>query len=176
MPTLIPISAFVTMPGLRVVLRCTLLDDPRRALRLARVVGAADPDRREDHAVGADPAPALRARDTRLAVRVPVAPEQLGHRRTSVARVRVHVAFTPDEAAAAPTGIVVDVLRATSTIAQALAAGYERVLCVPEIEEARALRASSRTASSAASGTRSGSTASTSAPRRASSSSRAPGR
>jgi 2-phosphosulfolactate phosphatase len=55
--------------------------------------------------------------------------------------VRVHVAFTPDEAAAAPTGIVIDVLRATSTIAQALAAGYERVLCVPEIEEARALRA-----------------------------------
>jgi 2-phosphosulfolactate phosphatase len=55
--------------------------------------------------------------------------------------VRVHVAFTPDEAAAAPTGIVVDVLRATSTIAQALEAGYERVLCVPEIEEARALRA-----------------------------------
>jgi 2-phosphosulfolactate phosphatase len=55
--------------------------------------------------------------------------------------VRVHVAFTPDEAAAAPTGIVVDVLRATSTIAQALSAGYRRVLCVPEIEEARALRA-----------------------------------
>ena len=52
----------------------------------------------------------------------------------------VHVAFTPDEAAAAPTGIVVDVLRATSTIAQALSAGYERVLCVAEIEEARTLR------------------------------------
>ena len=55
--------------------------------------------------------------------------------------MRVHVAFTPDEAASAPTGIVIDVLRATSTIAQALAAGYERVLCVPEIEDARALRA-----------------------------------
>lgn len=55
--------------------------------------------------------------------------------------MRVHVAFTPDEAAAAPTGIVIDVLRATSTIAQALAAGYERVLCVPEIEQARRLRA-----------------------------------
>jgi len=38
-------------------------------------------------------------------------------------------------------GIVVDVLRATSTIAQALAAGYERVLCCREIEEARTLRA-----------------------------------
>lgn len=55
--------------------------------------------------------------------------------------MKVHVAFTPDEAAAAPTGIVVDVVRATSTIAQALSAGYERVLCVPEIEQARALRA-----------------------------------
>jgi 2-phosphosulfolactate phosphatase len=55
--------------------------------------------------------------------------------------VHVTVAFTPDEAAAAPVGIVVDVLRATSTIAQALAAGYRRVLCCLEIEEARALRA-----------------------------------
>jgi 2-phosphosulfolactate phosphatase len=56
--------------------------------------------------------------------------------------VRVHVAFTPGEAASAPLGIVVDVLRATSTIAQALAAGYRRVFCCAEIEEARALRAS----------------------------------
>jgi 2-phosphosulfolactate phosphatase len=54
--------------------------------------------------------------------------------------MKVHVAFTPDEAAAAPTGIVVDVVRATSTIAQALSAGYARVLCVAEIEQARALR------------------------------------
>ena len=36
---------------------------------------------------------------------------------------------------------MVDVLRATSTIAQALASGYERVLCCAEIEEALALRA-----------------------------------
>jgi 2-phosphosulfolactate phosphatase len=55
--------------------------------------------------------------------------------------MRVDVAFTPAEAASAPTGVVVDVLRATSTIAQALAAGYRRVLCCAEIEEARALRA-----------------------------------
>jgi len=55
--------------------------------------------------------------------------------------VRVHVAFVPDEAASAPTGIVVDVLRATSTIAQALASGFRRVLCVSELEDARALRA-----------------------------------
>ena len=56
--------------------------------------------------------------------------------------MRVHVAFTPADEAAAPLGIVVDVLRATSTIAQALASGYRRVLCCAEIEEARALRAS----------------------------------
>jgi 2-phosphosulfolactate phosphatase len=54
--------------------------------------------------------------------------------------MQVHVAFTPAEAASAPVGIVVDVLRATSTIAQALASGYRRVLCCSEIEEARALR------------------------------------
>lgn len=54
----------------------------------------------------------------------------------------VHVAFTPAEAASAPTGIVVDVLRATSTIAQALAAGYDRVLCCRELDDARELRAS----------------------------------
>ena len=47
----------------------------------------------------------------------------------------------PAEAASAPVGIVIDVLRATSTIAQALAAGYARVLCVPELEQARSLRA-----------------------------------
>jgi 2-phosphosulfolactate phosphatase len=54
--------------------------------------------------------------------------------------MRVHVAFTPDEAVRAPTAVVVDVLRATSTIAQALASGYCRVLCCAEVEEALALR------------------------------------
>jgi 2-phosphosulfolactate phosphatase len=54
--------------------------------------------------------------------------------------MRVQVAFTPADAAGAPVGIVVDVLRATSTIAQALASGYERVYCTGEIDEARALR------------------------------------
>src|SRR5436190_13316407 len=54
----------------------------------------------------------------------------------------VHVAFTPDEAAPAAVGVVVDVLRATSTIAQALTAGYERVLCCRELAEARELRRS----------------------------------
>ena len=54
--------------------------------------------------------------------------------------MHVHVAFTPDESAAAPTGVVIDVIRATSTICQALASGYERVLCAAEVDEARALR------------------------------------
>ena len=55
--------------------------------------------------------------------------------------MRCHVAFTPAEAAAAPLGIVVDVMRATSTVAQALASGYRRVLCCAEIDDALALRA-----------------------------------
>jgi 2-phosphosulfolactate phosphatase len=55
--------------------------------------------------------------------------------------VRVHVAFAPGESTPAPIGIVVDVLRATSTMTQALAAGYRRVLCCAEIEEARTLAA-----------------------------------
>ena len=53
----------------------------------------------------------------------------------------VDVAFTPAERVSAPVAIVVDVLRATSTMAQALAAGYRRVLCCADIEEARSLRA-----------------------------------
>ena len=54
--------------------------------------------------------------------------------------MRVDVVFTPDGAGAAPTGIVIDVIRATSTICQALASGYSRVFCAAEVEEARALR------------------------------------
>jgi phosphosulfolactate phosphohydrolase-like enzyme len=57
--------------------------------------------------------------------------------------VLVHVAFTPvaliswGEQTPAPVGIVVDVLRATSTMTQASAAGYSRVLCCAELDEAR---------------------------------------
>jgi 2-phosphosulfolactate phosphatase len=54
--------------------------------------------------------------------------------------VRIDVAFTPAEAGSAHVAIVVDVMRATSTVAQALASGYRRVLCCSEIEDARALR------------------------------------
>ena len=53
--------------------------------------------------------------------------------------MHVHVAFTPGDQAAAPTGVVIDVIRATSTICQALAGGYERILCAAEVEDARAL-------------------------------------
>ena len=52
----------------------------------------------------------------------------------------VDVAFTPAEAAEAPTGVVIDVIRATSTICQAFASGYSRVFCTSEVAEAEALR------------------------------------
>jgi len=55
--------------------------------------------------------------------------------------MRVHVAFTPADAATAQLAIVVDVMRATSTIVQALASGYRRVLCCADIADANALRA-----------------------------------
>lgn len=55
--------------------------------------------------------------------------------------MRIDVAFTPAEVRPTHVAVVVDVMRATSVIAQALASGYRRVLCCREIEEARALRA-----------------------------------
>jgi 2-phosphosulfolactate phosphatase len=54
---------------------------------------------------------------------------------------RLHVALTPADAAPADVQIVVDCIRATSTIAQALAAGYGEIVCVAEIADAVALRA-----------------------------------
>jgi 2-phosphosulfolactate phosphatase len=54
--------------------------------------------------------------------------------------VRIHVAFTPAEAAPSPVAVVVDLMRATSTIAQALASGWERVYCAAGIDEARRVR------------------------------------
>ena len=55
--------------------------------------------------------------------------------------MRTDVAFTPAEAGPAHVAVVVDVMRATSTIVQALASGYRRVLCCAEIDDARTLRA-----------------------------------
>ena len=54
--------------------------------------------------------------------------------------MRVHVAFTPEEVFEAPIAVVVDVLRATSTIAQALQSGFERIYCCREVDDALALR------------------------------------
>lgn len=56
----------------------------------------------------------------------------------------IDVALTPATARPAPTTVVIDVLRATSTIVSALHAGYERVRCVPDLDAARALAAPGR--------------------------------
>ncbi len=50
--------------------------------------------------------------------------------------MQIHVALTPRDAAPGRVQVVIDCIRATSTIAQALAAGYERVVCVGEIADA----------------------------------------
>ncbi|HWC25039.1 MAG TPA: 2-phosphosulfolactate phosphatase [Solirubrobacteraceae bacterium] len=56
----------------------------------------------------------------------------------------IDVAFLGTEVRPAGTAVVVDVLRASSTITLALESGYERVLVAGDIEEARALRAPGR--------------------------------
>ncbi len=56
----------------------------------------------------------------------------------------IDVAFTRPEIRPAEVAIVIDVLRATSTVTQALASGYERVLCADTIDRARGLRGEGR--------------------------------
>jgi 2-phosphosulfolactate phosphatase len=56
----------------------------------------------------------------------------------------IDVSFCGSEVRPAELTVVIDALRASSTIAQALAAGYERVLCVASANEARALAAPGR--------------------------------
>jgi len=56
----------------------------------------------------------------------------------------IDVAFTPSVIRPARVAIVIDVLRASSTITQALDAGYERVLCCRTTEEAESLRTPER--------------------------------
>jgi 2-phosphosulfolactate phosphatase len=52
--------------------------------------------------------------------------------------VRIDVALSPDAVLAPPAvAIAVDVIRATTTIAYALAQGYREVVCCPGIEDAR---------------------------------------
>jgi 2-phosphosulfolactate phosphatase len=53
--------------------------------------------------------------------------------------MKVGVGLSPGAPVAARLGIVIDVLRATTTICQALASGYDEVVCVGEIDDARAL-------------------------------------
>jgi 2-phosphosulfolactate phosphatase len=59
-------------------------------------------------------------------------------------RAAVDVCFTPREIRPADVAVVVDVLRATSTIVQAVAAGCPRVLCCRSVATARSLRAYGR--------------------------------
>jgi 2-phosphosulfolactate phosphatase len=53
--------------------------------------------------------------------------------------VRIDVAFTPGQPDDAAVAVVIDVLRATTTIAYALAQGYRRVLACGELDQAREL-------------------------------------
>jgi 2-phosphosulfolactate phosphatase len=57
----------------------------------------------------------------------------------------IDVAFLGTSVRSAETAVVVDVLRATSTITLALASGYERVLVAGSIDDATALRTPERT-------------------------------
>jgi len=57
----------------------------------------------------------------------------------------IDVAFLGTDVRAAGTAVVIDVLRATSTITLALSSGYERVLVAGSVDEATALRTDGRT-------------------------------
>lgn len=59
-------------------------------------------------------------------------------------RPAVDVCFTPREIRPVEVALVVDVLRATSTIVEAIAAGYPRVVCCSSVATARELRAPGR--------------------------------
>src|SRR5215218_3521039 len=59
-------------------------------------------------------------------------------------RPAVDVCFTAQEIRPVEVAVVVDVLRATSTIVQALAVGYPRVVCCRSVATARELRAPGR--------------------------------
>ena len=56
----------------------------------------------------------------------------------------IDVALTRADLRPATLAVVIDVLRATSTITQALAAGYETVLCVDSVPRALRLRGEDR--------------------------------
>ncbi|HUO71671.1 MAG TPA: 2-phosphosulfolactate phosphatase [Solirubrobacteraceae bacterium] len=56
----------------------------------------------------------------------------------------IDVTFTGAGVRRADVAVVIDVLRATSTVTQALAGGYEKVICVESIERAQTLRGPGR--------------------------------
>lgn len=56
----------------------------------------------------------------------------------------IDVAFTPRDLGSADVAVVIDVLRATTTVAAALAAGHRRVLCCEEVETAERMRGPNR--------------------------------
>jgi phosphosulfolactate phosphohydrolase-like enzyme len=56
----------------------------------------------------------------------------------------IDVAAARAELRSAGVAVVIDVLRATSTVTQALAAGYRRVLCAESVGRASGLRAPGR--------------------------------
>ncbi len=56
----------------------------------------------------------------------------------------IDVAFTPRDLGSADVAVVIDVLRATTTVAAALAAGHRRVLCCEEVDAAEDLRGPNR--------------------------------
>jgi 2-phosphosulfolactate phosphatase len=56
----------------------------------------------------------------------------------------IDVALKSNDLRRARVTVVIDVLRATSTIAQALAGGYQRVLCTATLDQGLALRAPGR--------------------------------
>lgn len=56
----------------------------------------------------------------------------------------IDVALTPADLRGADVAVVIDVLRASTTVTQALSAGYSRVLCTDTVERALGLRAPGR--------------------------------
>ncbi len=56
----------------------------------------------------------------------------------------IDVAFTPRDVGSTDVAVVIDVLRATTTVAAALAAGHRRVLCCEEVDAAERLRGPNR--------------------------------
>lgn len=54
--------------------------------------------------------------------------------------MKLHVHFIPYEEITAPVAVVIDVLRATSSIAAALASGVEKIYIAGNLSEAAALK------------------------------------